>query len=230
MTDNVFAKYEQEAYPFKYRAVLLVHDIAGGVPSDPKVIEGYIRSKVEDTDDRIRKLIAETMAERELKYEDAIQAVVEDTNVNGFKSDETGLYIDGRQLKACLKEAASIAVAAGKIPQAGYGKASKQGKFLTKFLPEHVFVREERLSLGVERPTETVNTFGHVRTPQGNRSIIKSFDTVREAKVEAHIDTDWELPERTWAMLWLTAGQNGLGADRSMGYGVFDVVIWERES
>ncbi len=47
-----------------------------------------------------------------------------DKHVNGFRRDEHGLFVEGRQLKAGIKEAASVARAAGKLP-AKFGLTNK---------------------------------------------------------------------------------------------------------
>jgi len=226
---GVFDEYAVQAFPYRFAATLEVTNLMGGVPNDPKVIEGYIRSKVEGSDERIQRLIAETMVERGVNADQAIDEVAGDANVNGFKRmPETGeLFIEGRQVKACLKEAASVAVAAGKIAQAGYGKASKQGKYLTKFLPEHLFVEEDRIGLGVKEVDGVAQKFLHVMTPQGERHSVSYVEYLDAVELSFHVHTDWDWAEEVWAMLWLTAQEIGIGADRSQGHGRFVVTAWE---
>ena len=228
---GVFDDYIPEAFPHRFHTTLDITNLVGGVPNDPKVIEGYIRSKVQGSDERVQRLIAETMVERGVSTEDAIGEVAKASNVNGFKRTSDGeLYIEGRQVKAMLKEAASIAVAAGKVPQGGNGVASKQGKFLTKFLPEHVFVEDDIIRLGVTEPSGVMQKFLHVMTPQGPRDSIAYVEFVDEAQISFTVTTDWDWPEKTWAMIWLTAQQNGLGADRAQGCGRFVVTEWTKQN
>jgi hypothetical protein len=230
---NVFEGFRAEAYPYRFRVGLLIRNIAGGIPSSPSVIEKWIRSKVESNDETIRKLIAETMVERGVDLETAMLEVAAETSVNGFKaSEEHGLYIEGRQVKAMLKEAASIAANEGKLSTERWGNPDKNQSYrkgLKGWFPEHVFVEEDVIPLGVREPTETVTGFLHVMTAQGPRNAISRFDYVEEVKVSLHVVSDHDFSERDWAMIWLTGGENGLGANRSQGYGRFDVIEWEPE-
>jgi len=229
MTENIFAKYQAEAYPYRYEATFLIRNIAGGTPNDPDIIKKFIDTKVSGSDERRAKLVAEVLADRiqageASTKEEAVELAAEQWSVNGFKSDSEGLYIEGRQLKACIKEAASIAMAAGKLPR----RWGNTHKGIVNYVAEHIFVEEDKLHLGVTEPTGTSRSFIHVRTPQGPRDSIKLVDYVEEAKVSATIATDHEFSEREWAMVWLTAGNNGLGADRSQGFGLFDVIEWKQ--
>ena len=61
------------------------------------------------------------MVEREVDKEEAAELVDTLRHLNGFKRDENGLYIEGRQAKAMLKEAAMIAANAGKLPAGKWG-------------------------------------------------------------------------------------------------------------
>ena len=56
---GVFEKFVPQSWPYHYEATLHFQDIAGGVPKDPNVAEGWIRSKVKDPtkEDRIRQAV-----------------------------------------------------------------------------------------------------------------------------------------------------------------------------
>lgn len=220
---SIFDIYQKEAYPITYRGKLVVSNLAGGVPADPKVAEGWIRSKVKDKEEVIRDLIAQYMVENKTTLDEATQAVDKTQHLNGFMRAKNGqLYIEGRQLKACLKEAGSVAVAAGKIEGGrAYGKTNKG---LLSFFNEHVFVVEDRLYITqndkpVFEPTGIVQRF--VSTFRGTG--IQYMEYVEGAMVEFTVITDWEFTARQWAMIWLTAQQEGLGASRSQGFGRFIV-------
>lgn len=224
MSTSVFLKYEEAAYPIRFRGRLEVPSIAGGVPTDQKVAEGWIKSKVQDKDALIQEMVAKTMVERGVTAEQAAQMVDMTKHLNGFKRDpESGLYVEGRQLKACLKEAGSVAVAAGKLEG---GRAwGKTNKGLLSFFSEHVFVVDDRLYLGASEPTGIVQRF--VSTFRGTG--IQYMEYVENAQIEFTVITDWEFKEEHWAMIWLTAQQQGLGASRSQGFGRFTVTQWEPE-
>lgn len=214
---SVFAKpkYIESAYPHRYNGALIVATIAGGTPSDPKVAEGWLRTKLADKDDLIREAVAEVMVERGVDAESAAEIVSANKHLNGFKRDDRGLYIDGRQLKACIKEAACI-----RWPAERWGPTRKGTK---SFFAEHVFVVEDRLPLGVTEPTGIMQRFVH--TFRGNG--IQYEEYVEDAKIGFTIITDHAFKAQEWAMLWLTAEQQGLGASRSQGFGRFEVVQWD---
>jgi len=91
---SAFAKYQRQAYPYLFEGELLIATIAGGVPSDDKVAEAWLKTKLQDKDDLIREAAAKTMVERGISMEEAVQVVDSLKHLNGFKRDENGqLYI-----------------------------------------------------------------------------------------------------------------------------------------
>src|SRR6266699_73606 len=216
MPTSVFLPFEEEAYPFRYHGQIQVATIAGGIPTDEKVAEGWIKAKLNAKDDIIREMVAQTMAERGVTAEEAAKIVDIEKHLNGFKRDpERGLYVEGRQLKACLKEAGSVAVAAGKLE--GGRSWGKTNKGLLSFFAEHVFVVEDRLYLGVKEPSGIVQRF--VSTFRGTG--IQYMEYVDNAVIDFTITSDWSFTGKQWGLLWLTAQQQGLGASRSQGFGRF---------
>jgi hypothetical protein len=219
---RLFEQYRAEAYPFRFDGSLLVATIAGGTPSDPRVAEGWLKTKLGlDKDDMIRNMVAETMVERGVGAEEATEIVNTMKNLNGFKRDDKGLYIEGRQLKAALKEAISIAVAAGKIEQRGWGKTNK---WIQGYFAEHVFVLEDRLYLGVGEATGINQRFVHTHRGTG----IQYEEYVNDAKIDFTVISDHDFSEREWALIWTCGEQNGIGASRSQGYGRYEVTRWDR--
>jgi hypothetical protein len=228
---RVFSKWDNESYRFRFEAGLSISTIVGGIPSDPKVAEGWLKSKLQATDDRIREMVAEVMAEREVSVEEATEIVNDRKNLNGFKHTPDGvLFIEGRQVKAAIKEAVSVAVAANKLEMTGWGKTRK---WLTNFLPEHVFVLEETIPLqqrdeagklvGVKAPTGIFQQFVH--THRG--SSIQYQEYVKDAEIEFTVICDHPFTSKDWGMIWTTGERNGLGASRSQGYGTYGVVKWD---
>jgi hypothetical protein len=222
---SVFAKYRQKMYPYRFAGQIHVFTIAGGVPSDSNVAEGWLRAKLGvNKDDLIRAMVAEVMVERGVTADEATQVVNANKHLNGFKRDEQqGLYIEGRQLKAALKEAASIAVDSGKVKPRGWGKVNTK-KGLLSYLAEHVFVVEDRLHLGVDEPSGVMQRFIH--TFRGNG--IQYEEYVTDAKVDFTVMTDHDFSEEEWAAIWTAGEQNGIGASRSQGYGRYEVTRWDR--
>jgi hypothetical protein len=219
---SVFASYRKASYPFRFSGELLVGCLAGGTPTDPHVAEGWLKTKLGvDRDDLIREMVAEVMVERGVTADEATKIVDTNKHLNGFKRDEHGLYIEGRQLKAALKEAASVAVAAGKLNGRGWGKTNKG---LLSYLAEHVFVVEERLHLGVAQPSGVAQRFVHTFRGSG----IQYEEYVEDAKISFTVIADHDFTEKEWATIWLTGENQGLGASRSQGYGRYQVTRWEK--
>lgn len=217
---SVFEKFQPEMFPFRFAGQLVVGCIAGGTPTDPKVAEGWLRTKLGGKDDLIREMVAETMVERGVTADEATKLVDQQKHLNGFKRDELGLYIEGRQLKAALKEAASCAVAAGKLGSRGWGKTNKG---LLSYLAEHVFVVEERLHLGVTEATGINQRFVHTFRGSG----IQYEEFVQDAKVDFTVMADHDFSARDWAAIWTSGEQQGIGASRSQGYGRYEVTRWD---
>lgn len=216
---SVFAAYEPQNYPYQFAGTLHVDVIAGGTPSNPDIAEAWLKTKIADKDLLIADAVRETMEERGIGHDEAVDDVKKNRHLSGFKRDERGLYVEGRQLKACIKEAASVALNAGNLP-AKWGNTKKG---LLNWLPEHVFVCERRLYLGVMEPTEVRQSI--VQTFRG--SGLHYSEIVDEADINFTVESDWELSDREWATIWLTAQRQGIGANRSQGFGTFTVTKWE---
>lgn len=218
---SVFQKFENEAFPYRFMGQLTVDRIAGGIPSDPKVAEGWLRTKLGDKDDLIREAVATTMIERSVSAEEAARIVDEYKHLNGFKRDDLGLYIEGRQLKAAIKEAASVAMAADKLKGRGWGKTNKG---LLSYVAEHVFVLEDRLHLGVAEATGVNQRFVHTFRGSG----IQYEEYVDNAVIDFTLISDHDFEDREWAMIWLSGQQQGIGASRSQGFGRYEVTRWDK--
>jgi hypothetical protein len=217
---TAFDKHRAKAWPHRYTATLHIDTICGGVPNSSKVAQGWLKAKLEASDDLIRQMVAETMAARGVEYDEAVEIVNREQNVNGFKADpEHGLYIEGRQVKAAIKEAANVAVAAGKIDGKKWGTTNKG---LMGFVAEHVMVVEDRIYLGRMEPNGINQRFVH--TFRGSGIALEEY--VSDAKVTFTVITDWPFTEEFWAMVWLTGEQQGLGATRSQGFGRYTVETW----
>lgn len=218
---SIFAAQQWKAYPYRFAGTLHVGILLGGIPSDDKVAENWLKAKlVPDDDEALRKAVAETMLERGITADEAVKIVADLKTLNGFKRDDDGLYYEGRQLKAALKEAVSIAVAAGKVDLRGWGQTRK---FLTSYFPEHVFVAEERLHVGRTQPDGVQRQFVHSRYG----SSIAHSEFVKGVDIHFTVVTDHSFKPDDWAMIWSTGEQNGIGAGRSMGFGTYEVTRWE---
>lgn len=216
-----------------YRARLrFVHVVVGGVPSDRSVIEGWIRSRMELGDAALAQLVDETVAERGvLTPDETVQAILGSElapSVNGFKRNENGeLCLEGRQVKAALKEWANSAYPGVKFP----GKVKIEGlrKGLMRYLAEAVVVPEVLVGLGVKEPSRVEERVKHVKTPAGPRSAINRVEVVEQPEITFTVRVrDDFLNEEAWGRIWTVGEGIGLGADRGRSDGQFELLEWTR--
>lgn len=234
MTSSVWAQYRTKNYPHVFSATIrFTSPICGGVPSDDRVAEGFLKTKLGDKDEQIRAAVAEMMVERGLSMDEATAEIVDKTRLNGFKREQDDgprkgqLYIGGYQMKACLKEATNVAANEGRLTTKGWGDPDNANyrKGIKAWFPEHVFVVENRLYLnGVTEPTGVAQRF--VRTSRGV-SGIQYEEYVEDCTVDFTVETDHDFEEKQWAAIWTTAEHMGVGATRSMGYGQFEMIRWD---
>lgn len=240
---SVFEQYIPAAYPNMFLATLHVHNICGGIPSDPRVAEAWLRTKITDDNERlIQKAVSEVMTERGVTADEAVGEVNKNKHLNGFKRERcpncppTGpvcdkpdahqLYIEGRQLKAGIKEAANVRWPYPHKWGRYTNSKSREvgGKSSPSFFAEHVFVQEDHLLLGFTEPTGVNQKFVHTFHGAG----IQYEEYCDGVDIECTIASDWDFTDEQWALLWLTGGQQGLGASRSQGYGRYAVTRWDR--
>lgn len=223
---SAFAKFENKAWPHTFRGAIEVDILCGGTPSDPKVSTGHIKSKLGSPEELIQAQVAETMVERGVPMDEAAKIVSDLRNLNGFKRDELGLYIEGRQLKAALREAASIAVSSGKVTG---GKAwGITHKGLQSFFRETVMIEEDRLHLGIHEVSGVAQRFIKKTGPSGPVTAILLEEYVENVRFEFTAKSAWDFTDEQWAMFWLIGQEQGLGASRSQGFGRYVVTEWKK--
>lgn len=229
---DIFGKAAAQTYT-QYRATLRFKNlIVGGIPSDKSVIEGWIRSRMDLGDAAISELVEQTVTERGvLTPDEAIEAVMQSElapSVNGFKRDDNGqLCIEGRIVKAALKEWMNSAYPGTKFP----GKTKIEGlrKGLMRYAAEAVRVDDMLIGLGVKEPTMIEERIKHVMTPQGPRSSINRVEVVEQPEVTFTISVrDDFIPEDAWARIWSVGEAIGLGSDRGRSDGQFELTEWQR--
>ena len=219
---SAFATYTDRAWPHRFHGTITVRNMAGGIPSDPNTAKGWLSTKLTDNrDDLIRDLVAQTMVERGVTAEEARDEVNTLKHLNGFKRNEHGLYFEGRQLKAAIKEAASVARATDKL-KSRWGSTSKG---VLGFVAEHIMVVEDTLQLGVTEPSRVLQSFP--KNPRTGQTGIQYTEVIDEATFNFTVISDHKFTDEEWAMLWLTGEQQGIGASRSQGYGRYEVTSWE---
>ena len=200
--------------------------ICGGTPKHPDTIQKWIDSIIQDKS-KVRELAEQ--ARRDMGVADLTDEQVAQMakgSWNGFRSDADGLYIEARQVKAALKEAADPV---GKR----FGVWA-----LGKHIAERMFVQGREIYLGASEPDGYIEGTIHIEDRWGGAiAALKRVDYVLAPRLEFSVRL-LDLPYVTSAATGkksiapvdmlralLHYGQDlGLGADRSQGQGTYDVV------
>jgi hypothetical protein len=215
----------------EYHASLAFRDkLVGGVPKDPKLIEGWLRSQagIEDPYD-LRLAVMRTVAEvgggpaphgDGDGIDQAAVALAAQKRTTGFKLGPDGLYVESRQVKAMLKESTNVVFAGER-----WGPTRKAAR---SFFAERVFVHPDQLPLGAREPSGAETIVGHLSGPAGPRSTLGCYEYVERPVLDFRVQVlrDCITPDQ-WRDIWCHAQESGFGALRSQGYGRFDVVRWE---
>jgi len=217
-----------------YRAQLVFRDkLVGGIPKDPKLIEGWLRARarIEDTNE-LRHAMLRTMSELgaevrpDMSFNDLVDssdAIAPPKQTTGFKVGEEGLYIESRQIKAMLKESTNILFGGER-----WGTTKKGPR---AFLAERVFVEPDKLWLGTQEPGGIQLMIGHLTGATGPRSTLGYFEYVERPTLSFRVTVVRDcITSEQWADIWIHAQENGLGALRSQGFGRFYVEAWDREN
>lgn len=178
----------------------------------------WLRRKLKDklTEDEIDALAEQT-------FDEAFNEATEEKSCTFKATDDGHLYIEGRQVKALLKEAGS---------RMGFGKAIKGTRpSLKQDLHEAVHVDEDVLLLtrdgdSITEPDGIDTRPIHVMGPQGPRTAIKAVDYVTQAELRFTVRVLKSSGVTVDILKQILAfGQDlGLGADRSQGAGKFEVI------
>jgi len=215
-----FKEFQQTWQPFdEYVVKIKVPRIAGGIPKDPEMMETWVNATNKKKSEEERKKIVEATKEQ-------MEAVTDEVckkNGTGFKSEEgKGLYIEGRQLKSMLKEAANIIK--DLVPSKEEGE--KGIKALKSKVADRVFVVEEKVFLGKTEPDSVEDRPISVIVAQGPRTSIKRTEYVHNVELTFTVRRlhDSAVPEKTLYAILSYSQQIGLGAERSQGCGIFEIV------
>lgn len=211
----------------------VVNRLVGGTPTDPLMIEGWLRSNMKSATGEERQKIKETTL-------DEIKGAVDDAAKSmwtTFKRDDLGPYVEGRCLKAAFKEAASVLremLTKADRRAKGEGKDAKSRYTnLKSKVAERLFVDNEKIRIyrnGVAITLNDVKTEErpiHVDTPQGPRTALKRYDFIEAPatlRFQIRYLDDGIVDEPLIATMIEYMQSNGLLADRSQGNGLFRVV------
>jgi hypothetical protein len=203
-----------------YRVTIQIRDrICGGMPRNAGLIESWVKATTGHKDEQ-----AENLAKADLEL--LVNEVAEKSWI-GFGEDAGGLLIQARQIKACIKQSATVL---GVI---------KKKKGSRQILAEGMEVKAtdggDRIHLGVKEPTGTHENAIHVMTLQGPRTALRRMDYVTRPRLAFEVwilrtapQEDRHIGEEDLVHILRHAQENGLGASRSQGEGKFHVVEFSK--
>lgn len=203
-----------------YKVALQFKDrVCGGIPKHPNVIRAWVEARTGYDDERAQEIIKE--AKNAMQAADTLGEKEEIKGWAGFKANERGLYLESRQVMAMLKESANV------LKGIKGSEPIIKIKNLKARLAERVFVEPSKIHLlpTREEPDGYEEHTIRVMTPRGPRSAIKRFDYIQECGVEftLRVLDDGLVGEAELEQILDLAEHLGLGANRSQGYGQFEV-------
>lgn len=193
--------------------------VLGGLPKNPEMIEGWIRSLIKkgriasDEADNLRKEMKETVEETKEK------------SWTGFKQDNLGCpYMEERHVKGLLKESGKVMSIKG-----AYRQGIDRGIFVKQFEPKPVenfyFTRDGEI---VSEPDGYIEEAKRVQGMRGPRSIITRRDYIERAEVEFQIWNIGKVTDKDLKAMLEHGQEIGFLADRGLGFGKFDILQFKK--
>ncbi len=237
--DDLFTRYRVE--------IRCTGMLMGGIPKKPDVVAAWLRTKAMISDDvELALAVRETLRQQGLDVPEAAtlaemvaasKHLAAEQHGNGFKRDAAGLFVEGRQIKAMLKECTNIVYVGQRLgKQTGRNAKGDEvttygGKSAKAYLAERVFVDDDddRIHLGIDEPDGTHLQIGQVSGPQGPRSTLTYYDYAWQPSLAFTVlSLEDCIKAEQWRAILKQAQENGLGSLRSQGHGRFKVVAFDR--
>jgi len=216
-----FQKKDIAALYNRYRVSIRMRDrLCGGIPQGDDLLAEHIKRKTGYADAQTDEQIAAATL-------DLVNREVHE-GTNGFLADaDRGLYIWAFQVKAMLKQSASIL------------GITKQKRGTKQILHEGAEVKgiedEDRLFVGRTEPDGYATGPVHAMTPSGPITAIKRTAYVERVTLVFEVwvlktapQESRHIGEDELRQMLLFSCENGLGAERSQGEGKFDVLEFSR--
>jgi len=201
--------------------------VVGAIPKNEKVIEAWVKSRHEKkgSDPKYLKQLIEKIRQEVQADEDVEKCWTT------FKRDEEGIYIEDRNIKAMLREAATTLESFKGKGSTARKQTFQHGLFVKP--PRIHFYRDGEI---IREPEDTQERAIHVMTAMGPRSALKREDVVLpgaqlEFEIWVVVPNGSAAAHITEEMLrdWLTLGQEiGLGGSRSQQFGKFRVLEFRK--
>jgi|GEM_PF-6671778 hypothetical protein len=204
----------------RYDVMLHIRErITGGVPANPELLSGFLRGKGISSEQAQAELAAKMASDMDATLTEEIESK---TSVF-YRSGGTGGPLCTKEfaIKACLKEAG---VASGYMSAGGIRQPMQHGVFIK---PLHILLRREDGSFYL-KADGTDEKVTHTMGPRGPVSGISRFEYVRAPylRFEIWVRASYKQKptEQQLHIMLRTAKEIGLGANRTMSEGKFDLL------
>jgi hypothetical protein len=215
-----------------YRVTIAFREkLCGGKPANEELLADHIRRQTGHDDELTKRLIEEAKSPTATSegLAELTEEKLEKSRTRFLEERGKGLYIESFQVKACFKQSASML---------GFYKKKRGTKNMCAEGAEIKGIdHESRIYLGKLVPDGTDESVVHAMTPRGPISGIKHVDYVERVTLSFEI---WVLKtpsaetrhvgESDVVEILTFAQENGLGAERSRGFGKFSVVEFQKLS
>jgi len=201
--------------------------VVGAIPKHPDIIEAWVKSRHEKkgADPKYLRELIEKI-KREVQAEEEVEKCW-----TTFKRDEEGIYIEDRNIKAMLREAANVLESFKGKGSTARKQTFQHGLFVKP--PRIHFYRDGEI---IREPEDTQERAIHVMTAMGPRSALKREDVVLpgaqlQFEIWVVVPSSREGAHIPEAMLrdWIELGQEiGLGGSRSQQFGKFRVLEFRK--
>lgn len=221
-----------------YKAEYHLDTLVGGIPKDPDTIRQWLKARLELGETEILAIADETIREMgwtagdlgSEQLDELVDTVMaRDTKGNSFKQVDGTLVIEGRQVKAAIKEAAN-ALYPGVTKWPNHpGAGTKKG--LASYMVERVEVVDRYIPLGRKVPDIIgEQRIKHISGPQGKRSTINVVDLCENVNISFTVRVlDDFVTSELWGELFEYIELGGIGADRARGDGRGSLLKWTRQ-
>jgi hypothetical protein len=218
---NIVEQFNPRGLYDVYSVTIKVRDrICGGIPRNKDLIKNWVEAGVGYKDEKTEKLTAENA-------ELIVNEVAEKSWIGFMGTEKDGLFIQARQIKACLKQSASVL------------GITKKKRGSTQILAEGMEVKAkdggDRFYFGMKTASGMHENAIHVMTAQGPRTALRRMDYITEPQITFEVWLLKTAPQETRHIgeeqltdILRHAQENGLGASRSQGEGKFNVIAFEK--
>ena len=205
--------------------------IYGGMPKSAELIRKWVEARTKVDAPKTNTIPDEKTEEQIVEAIEVMTEEAAEQMWTGFPSDEEGLFVWDRQIKALFKECMQLAHMAKN--RRGSKQVMQHGFEIKRPNPDRSNL-DSRIHLGVKEPTGMEEGAIHVMTAQGPRTALKRADYVEQPTIEFEVWVYATAPQETRHIgekqlvdLLTHAQENGLGAQRSQGHGKFNVTGFE---